>query len=507
MSAVLFAPARPVFLRLAVQIDGKTPDVFRGSFCKEWFAKLDQNMDGVLDATEAGAIATTPPAEGSASQNWQQFDTAPSDSKLTPEEFRALADAALGPPIAVVKNERSADEAASLFGRLDGNQDGVLTTEELQKAREALASLDVDDDETISVGELNSAPEKTAPSGSSVADHPPILVLGPQTTSATVADHLLQYYDVKTSDSRDGALDPGELGCAPEAISPFDADGNQKLDVAELARLVAETAPQLLLTVSLFDQDRGRPSVSVASPASSSRYELKQAAADTATLGIDALEITLVARRTRSSTGDSRRYYALRFKVVDKDKNGYLDAKEFPALGLPPEATFEAVDADKNGQVVSDELVNYLSKQDAVPMNQVVMETSDVSRPLFDFLDTREDRRLSARELMSAASRLSQVDGNKDGKVTMAELTTRLGVDVSVKRPPTPRKEMAAPVRQRQGAAAVPRDRGPQWFLRMDRNYDGDVSWREFLGPRTVFDRLDADHDGLLSPDEAGSAK
>ena len=41
----------------------------------------------------------------------------------------------------------------------------------------------------------------------------------------------------------------------------------------------------------------------------------------------------------------------------------------------------------------------------------------------------------------------------------------------------------------------------------MDRNFDGDVSWREFLGPRTVFDRLDTDHDGLLSPEEAERAK
>lgn len=44
---------------------------------------------------------------------------------------------------------------------------------------------------------------------------------------------------------------------------------------------------------------------------------------------------------------------------------------------------------------------------------------------------------------------------------------------------------------------------GPQWFRRMDRNQDRDVSAREFLGPIAVFEKLDTDNDGLLSADEA----
>ena len=40
----------------------------------------------------------------------------------------------------------------------------------------------------------------------------------------------------------------------------------------------------------------------------------------------------------------------------------------------------------------------------------------------------------------------------------------------------------------------------------MDRNLDGDVTWKEFLGPRHVFEELDADHDGLIDPVEAERA-
>ena len=51
-----------------------------------------------------------------------------------------------------------------------------------------------------------------------------------------------------------------------------------------------------------------------------------------------------------------------------------------------------------------------------------------------------------------------------------------------------------------------PSTAGPLWFRKMDRNGDGDVSPREFLGTAEQFRRLDLDGDGLISVEEAEKA-
>jgi hypothetical protein len=48
---------------------------------------------------------------------------------------------------------------------------------------------------------------------------------------------------------------------------------------------------------------------------------------------------------------------------------------------------------------------------------------------------------------------------------------------------------------------------GPIWFQRMDRNNDGDLTWHEFLGPRDVFHKLDADGNELVDAQEAAKAR
>jgi Ca2+-binding EF-hand superfamily protein len=235
-------------------------------------------------------------------------------------------------------------------------------------------------------------------------------------------------------------------------------------------------------------------------------FEWQQSSADAGLLVMNVLKLALSAKRTRGATGDLSSFYALRFHIVDQDKNNYLDRQEFAALGLP-NADFAAVDANGDGQIVPAELTDFLQKQANVYDNQVVIAIADESQSLFEFLDTRPDGRLSPRELGAAADRLGALDRNHDGKLTLGELRTQIRVEAEVKRPAEPRRTMAVVRPQSQSTIAAPRESGPEWFRRMDRNYDGDVSRREFLGSRKTFDQLDTDHDGLLSPEEAEHSK
>jgi hypothetical protein len=68
----------------------------------------------------------------------------------------------------------------------------------------------------------------------------------------------------------------------------------------------------------------------------------------------------------------------------------------------------------------------------------------------------------------------------------------------------------SAPAVPNQGPAMdsrpSPSTRGPLWFRKMDRNGDGVVTRREFLGSREDFQRIDTNGDGMITPEEAERA-
>jgi Ca2+-binding EF-hand superfamily protein len=197
------------------------------------------------------------------------------------------------------------------------------------------------------------------------------------------------------------------------------------------------------------------------------------------------------------------------FKRADADGNQYLDANEFAMtnMGLGPD-DFKAIDADHNGMIFEKEWLAYMTLYQIVTDNRITLTIGTKATDPFAQFDTNGDGRLTHGEWLRAMEAVRKWDINHDGEITPDELPRRLvgtfhlGIMRAATNSPAmyERKKPAAP------ADSSPADSSPAWFQKMDRNRDGEVSLREFLGPISVFRRLDTNHDGYLDANEARAA-
>jgi Ca2+-binding EF-hand superfamily protein len=142
--------------------------------------------------------------------------------------------------------------------------------------------------------------------------------------------------------------------------------------------------------------------------------------------------------------------------------------------------------------------------------SRVSLVISDAGSGLFDLLDINRDGRLSLREMRAAAGLLARFDRDGDGKLSREEIPRSYRLALGPGQASLNRGTGSAVVVSPAGQLAYPTSSargGPLWFRKMDRNGDGDVSLREFLGSREDFRRLDTDGDGLISVDEAERAE
>lgn len=149
-------------------------------------------------------------------------------------------------------------------------------------------------------------------------------------------------------------------------------------------------------------------------------------------------------------------------------------------------------DRNANQRLDTEELESWIAFLQEFSRSQILVTLIDHDCGLFEFLDADHDGRLSLREVRTGPRRLREAAIVDDQVLDWNRLPRYWTVIVSQGHP---QRLTALPVRD-----------APDWFQAMDRNSDGDISRREFLGDEPEFLAFDADQDGLIHFTEARAA-
>ncbi len=309
--------------------------------------------------------------------------------------------------------------------------------------------------------------------------------------------------------AKDAKLSRQALGLDEATFQALDANGDGFLDAEELAGFV-KRPPDLEFVVHLGDA-RG---VEAANKKNLLSDRLRTfdglALLDLPTTRVEFRGDIPVAADSMAAI--SRLQWTALFKQADKDGNGYLDEKEGKANPLFG-SSFKAMDRDGDGKVTEQEFSAYLDfladLQARAKKACVSLVLSDESRGLFDLLDANRDGRLSVREMRAAPGLLAKFDRQKKGFITPADLPRSYRLTVRSGPAKGGTDDYSAILSRIYGGgnkdqAIRERTNGPLWFRKMDKNRDGDVSRREWLGSEEMFRQIDSDGDGLISAEEAG---
>ena len=249
-----FAKHRLIILRMHVRVDGKSFAAIWDEYVDGVLADLDKDGDGVLSNQEqlqlpkqneflqAGIIVRTGTRLTPADRN--------RDGQVTRKELaeyfrgmglRPFSTRLSNPPsnrmVSTIGGRQQQPQGTELFGHLDTDDDGKLSVDEFKSAMNSLHKLDLDDDETISLAELQPLQNPFfgfAVSGrrATPTPQPSFTTLSAAGSARQLVSQLLTRYDTAAVAGTDGVavtdgnLSRQEIGFAQEVYQKFDADEN-----------------------------------------------------------------------------------------------------------------------------------------------------------------------------------------------------------------------------------------------------------------------------------------
>src|SRR5262245_5218339 len=255
---VLFSDARPILVRLHIRVGDQPFSAVWNAFMQHLFNYLDINGDGHLDQDELERVPSAELVLGRGLDGiyFHQVERVrPSvplprnkEGKVTalelsayyrghgiaPFQLRIGATPKTMGPLVTGRPPKDLEEPPSgiavsrmMFSLLDTNRDGKLTAKELAAAPAALLKADRNDDDLITLEEMEACALQVGAGGE---DASRVLLIGRETADADLVCRLKTCY----GKSKTG-LSAKDLGLDDKTFKLLDKDQNGKLDDGELA--------------------------------------------------------------------------------------------------------------------------------------------------------------------------------------------------------------------------------------------------------------------------------
>ncbi len=506
---IVLAPAGPVFVDLHLTVS-RIP-------YREWVARflatdMDVDRSGRLNEAELNLLTDSIRVLADVRNSTEILNAInATGTDVTIEDFVAWLRNRIPRAFDLIAQPQAADDAVRLASLLDTDDDGAISDEELKAAARTLRFRDLDNDETFSVSELlpyrdpRSQDAAVAPDAVSL----PFFHVIDRESALRAAERIVQRYGTGGETSEDLLRQNGRS----KAVT---GSPGRTMAINDILGVIEKPRFHMIMEVSLsVKANTSNIKVTVAPEASVFCRPASTQTFGQYRLAIDGMPLTVMALGgSANDRRNSQGYLGQTFVMSDGDRNQYLDESEFSGMtealnrsGV--RADFSAVDFNGDAMVTRDEVFSFAKRDQMAAASRVEVSARQDGKTLFGLLDTNSDRRLSVREMRSGSNVLTTYDSNEDHKFADSELGTEFVLAISLGRPEFRRTSGQTDTMSMQmgaGDAILPGTeflRGPEWFRRMDRNQDGDVSPREFLGTAPQFVQIDSDRDRLISGEEA----